>query len=306
MKGMLKLQFKNNMFINWNPQEKCVNAAQKYSAAENLIMVIKPTGINKIINIAPPKFIKTENGEIVNDLSGAYERRGAEGMAESDWLGPHYINWNWCGGTHGTYGGEGEPTGFSENAVIKLNGDIIDAEKEISQYAESFEMTWDTYAGSINKADAFLKERHLIRFDGVKWDVKTEIEFFKDLRWITYHGLQCVYGIWNGTVTYNGSVTAPIDKNADGETYMTESGIRDCETILLKKAGDCLEMYLDKSYGIGDRRYLKVDSGAFTATYNDAKNGKAYFSLVRGGNGIEIKAGETAALRGHYRFYSID
>lgn len=285
------------MYADWNAETRKLQVVQNYSASENFVAVIKPTGINKIINIAPPRFIANTDSVLSTDLESAYERSGAENMSESDWLSPHNIGGSWYGGTHGTTGESGEPTGFSDNVSLKINGKTVDAAENISRYAADLEITWDTYAGGTDKENAIVVEHHTLRFDGVKWRVRTELEFLADAEWNAYYGMQCVYGVWNGTVSYDGNGAKSISQ--DGVS--TDSNIRNCEKMLFNKGSDYLEMYIDSHYGLGDRRYLSSNNGAFTISYNVAKNGKAYFRLV---DGAQMKKGDTVGLIGSYRFYS--
>ena len=78
------------MYLQWDAGSKTMYAVQKYSDTENFVMAVRPTGVNQLMNIAPPRFVATSDGAIVSDLRQMYERSGAEGMSESDWLGPHY------------------------------------------------------------------------------------------------------------------------------------------------------------------------------------------------------------------------
>ena len=293
------------MYLQWNAASKTMYTVQKYSEDENFVMVVKPTGVNQLMNIAPPRFVSTANGKIVSDLSNMYERSGAEEMSESDWLGPHYINGTWYGGTHGTNSEQGDPTALCDNIKISVNGKSVPAESDLNCYAAALEITWDNFVGSSVKENALLIEHHVLSFDGATWDVETEIEFLQDVTWMSFYGMQSVYGVWAGNVSYNESEPQRIDVSASGgNSYDTSSNDPYCDVMLLRKDNDCLEMYIDNNFGMGDRRYLNGGNGAFTINYNSPKNGKAYFGLVSGNN--EIKAGDTEKFCGYYRFYSTD
>lgn len=293
------------MYLQWESASKTMYVAQKYSNTENFVMVVRPTGVNRLMNIAPPRFVATANGAIVSDLSRMYDRAGAEGMSESDWLGPHYIDGTWYGGTHGTDFEQGDPTAFCENIKITVNGRTVSPENDINGYAAAVEITWDNYVGGTVKENAMLVEHHTLSFDGAIWDVETEIDFLKDINWMSFYGMQSVYGVWSGYISYNETAPVPIDVPASGgNAYSTTANDRYCDTMLMRKENDCLEMYIDNNYGLGDRRYLTNDDGAFTVNYNDSKNGKAYFGLVSGNNAV--KAGSVEKLCGYYRFYSTD
>ena len=217
----------------------------------------------------------------------------------------HYINNTWYGGTHGTDSEQGDPTAFCENIKIRVNGKPILTESDMNGYAAALEITWDNYVGSTVKENAMLVEHHTLSFDGTTWDVETEIDFLQDINWMSFYGMQAVYGVWAGHISYNEAAPVAIDISASGgNAYSTASNDRYCDTMLLRKDNDCLEMYIDNNYGLGDRRYLNNNDGAFTVNYNTPKNGKAYFGLVSGSN--EIKAGNTEKLCGYYRFYSTD
>lgn len=291
-------------YLRFDAAARSLQVVQKYSDTEDLVMNVRPTGVNRIINIAPPQFIKNSDAAVSTALDRAYSRAGAENMSESDWLGPHYIGGNWYGGTHGTSGEGGTPTGLSDNVRLLVNGKSVDATQDLRQYAASVELLWDTYAGGETKSDALLVEHHSLRFDGTVWHVSTTIEFLAGVEWQAYYGMQCVYGVWNSTISYDGGTPQSIAENASGgNAHSTATDRKLCETMLLNKGSDYLRMYLDPYYGIGDRRYLSGNTGAFTATYNVSKNGKAYFGMV---NGAQMRKGATVSFLGQYRFYSSD
>ena len=299
------------MYVSWETDKKLMQVVQNYSDTEDFVMVMKPTGINNIFNIAPPKTIANTADTISNQVSSATLMAA---MSESDWFGPHIVNeaaagypgWGqFTGGTHGSNGNEtGDPTGYSDNIVVKVNGEA--ATGNVTAYATQLEITWDTYVQAHNRTaanmDAYLLvEHHTMRFDGVTWHVETDIEFKLDALWRTHYGMQCVYGPWNSTISYDSGAA----KDISGGNASTSSGSMLTEYMLLNEGGDYLEMYLDNSYGIGDRRYVASGNGAFTAAYGSAENGKAYFTLASTTtNGWEVEAGTVASYRGHYRFYN--
>ena len=64
-------------------------------------------------------------------------------------------------------------------------------------------------------------------------------------------------------------------------------------------------MYVDPTFGIGNREYLSdANKGAFCRNYGGA-NVKVYFNLV-GGKAYAMKEGNSVSYRGHYKFYYRD
>lgn len=286
------------MYVDYTAASNEFYVVQNYSAAENMVMQLKPTGINKLLNIAPPKFIANNSSKLSADVTSAYERSGAEDTSESDWLGPHFIDYTWFGGTHGTNGEGGYPTAFMDNVQIKLNGKSVDAAENIASYAASLTVKWDVYAGATNKEDCYVIEHHTMRFDGRTWHVETELEFNKDCTWNAYYGIQAVCGPFTGVISYDGGEEISLEGSSG---YSTTSGNADTHNVLMHKNSDYLNMYLDTGYGLGKRELCDGSDGAFTVTYNAAKNGKAYFRLV---SNAAVKKGDKAALKGSYTFYS--
>ena len=236
------------MYVDYNASSNEFRVVQNYSASENMVMLIKPTGVNKILNIAPPRFIANADSKLSTDTSSAYERSGAEGTSESDWLGPHYIDYSWLGGTHGTTGENGDPTAFMDNIQIKLDGKSKDANQNIASYAASLTITWDTYAGALDKENYYVVEHHTLRFDGKTWHVQTELEFNKDCLWGNYYGIQAVCGLWAGDISYDGGEIISLEGSSG---YSTTSGSANTQNMLMHKNSDYLNLYLDTGYSLG-------------------------------------------------------
>lgn len=281
------------MYVDYNADSKEFGVVQNYSASENMVMRIKPTGVNNILNIAPPKFIANTDSALSSDISSAYDRAGAEDTSESDWLGPHYIDYSWIGGTHGTDGEGGNPTGFTDNIQIKLDGKTADASQNINSYATTLTITWDSYAGAVTKAESVVVEHHTLRFDGKTWHVQTELEFNKACIWNRYYGIQAVFGPYSGEISYDGEEWVALGNTSSNKT--------DTQNMLLRKNSDYLNLYLDTGYGLGKRELYRGTDSAFTASYNAIKNAKAYFNLV---SDAAMKAGDKVGLMGSYTFYS--
>lgn len=300
----------HKMYVSWDSKTKLLQVAQKYSMFYDFVMVLKPLGPNSIFNIAPPKRIY--NGDTNRAVSSLLGAAPIVQMAESDWFGPHVVNSvsfpipgfsQFTGGTHGASGSEDAskgPSGRSDNIALKLDGKPVAGDYE--GYSDKLEITWDTYVQALNTLSIqreVLVEHHTMNFDGKIWNFHTEIEFLEEVKWRIYYGAQCVYGPWCERVTYSDGSSYSIT----GNNAATQSANKLCDTILLNKGNEYLEMYLDSSYGIGDRRYLAGDaSGAFTAAYGSATNGKAYFNLVNGKDWT-MEKGQKVSYRGHYRFF---
>ena len=297
------------MYVDWDAEKEVLQVVQKYSAVEDFVMVLKRTGPNAIFNIAPPKGITDFSEKVSNNVAKAGNKAA---MAESDWFGPHIVNATanpihshnqFTGGTHGASGTEDDsmgPSGRTDNIRLTVDGKL--KKGNLSCYASSLEITWDTYVQAMNTLQEdteVLVEHHTMSFDGITWQVHTEIEFLQDAKWRCHYGMQCVYGAWADTIRYDNEATQSIKRGGAS----TKSGSKQCETITMKKGVDCLEMYLDSSYGVGNRMYVQgAEHGAFSQAYGSAVNGKAYFLLVSGKD-WDMSKGDKVSYRGHYRFF---
>ena len=300
----------NAMYVNWENEE--LKVVQKYSSEKDFVMVMKKLGGNNIFNIASPLAIKNTGKNVSSDIASAVVM---DNLGTSDWFGPHKVYakqdkngdntgaWTYTGGAHNynnnaNYGETGV-TGRTANIVVKADGNEV--QSGFSDYADSLVVTWDNYIQAFNtmKADGtgreVLVEHHTVTFDGITWYTETEIEFLENVGWSEYYGNQCVVNsIWNERIKYG-------SQNWQSMSADTKASEEKCERMILNGDNDYLEMYLDSSYGLGDRSYLGADVSAYHKHYG---NDKAYFNLVDGD--YQMTAGTKVAYRGYYRFFTID
>lgn len=282
--------------------------------AYDMVMVLRHMGGNRIFNISSPLMIKKGTETELSVLENA--KQLIEDTLDSDWFGPHkvYVVNNADGDKQNSGGFQGGSHNYDNNenphaasatgrsTEITVVADGVKHTEPFEGYAEKADVYWNTYvqAGNTVKSDGtgreVLVQHHHMTYDGEKWLFDVQIEFFEDVYWQLYYGVQCVCGnSWNGEICYDNSPWQNIS------CHNTDSGCKLTEKITVRKNGHCLEMYLDKDYGIGDRRYLaKSNAGAFSRIY--AGFGKAYFQLVNADGNI-LRAGQTADYRGYYKFF---
>ena len=76
------------MYVQWENETDTLQVVQQYSDTQDLVMVMKPIGVNNIFNVAPPKVIADTADTISSDVSSATMLAQ---MTESDWFSPHYV-----------------------------------------------------------------------------------------------------------------------------------------------------------------------------------------------------------------------
>lgn len=289
-------------------QDDKIQTVFKYSPTQDFVMVLEKRGPNKIFNVGTPRAIANKQPKVSSNLDSAGYLYANLGV--SDWFGPHVVNalsnadgdrkWGeFTGGSHSYLNNESSgssATGRTDSIRLMVDGKQYDS---FSGYAERLDIYWDNYiqAANTKKKDGsgreVLIEHYHMSFDGRVWNVECDIEFLENVMWSRYYGMQCVYADWNQSIRYGGEDWIPLDSDTDAPDKM-------CDTMVLKRGNHYLEMYMDNSYGLGDRAYVSNNlPGAFSRDYG---NGKAYFQLV---NGMEkrMEAGTTVSYRGYYRFY---
>ena len=292
-----------------------VQVVTKYNSSYDMVMVLRSLGGNNIFNIATPLKIANTSDKVSNDLASASYL--IDTLGGSDWFGPHKVyavnnadgdkqgSGGYTGGSH-NYNNNENPadapaTGRSTNVRVVVDG--VTHSSSFEGYANYVDIYWDTYvqAGNTMKADGsgreVLVEHHHMTYDGTTWLTDTEIEFLEDVKWVEYYSMQCVNGNnWNGEIKYeNGEWISITDSDSNSNYKFTD-------TMTMRKNGHYLEMYMDNSYDLGDRRLIDSNtaSGAFSRIYSGF--GKSYFYLVNSNN-TYMKQGQTVSYRGHYRFY---
>ncbi len=165
-------------------------------------------------------------------------------------------------------------------------------------YAENLEIRWVNFVQAYNtkKSDGtgreVLKEIHRMFFDGVRFTCEIELVPFEDVTVLRWYGLQCPTShIWRGQAHYVGGTNRAYFDVATA----TSSGDKTATALILENEGNVLEMGIDPTVDIGDRRYYSGTEGIFTRTYN-----KAYMNII---SGAELEAGAVYTLKGYYRFH---
>ena len=281
------------LYVDWNPETRVLQAVQKYSDTHDLVSIIKPIAPNEILNFVSPKLIANTKSEISSDLSKA---KHWYAMPESDWLGPHGINGDWHGGSHG-HGANNNPTGYTDGVVLKVNGKATNG--NVGTYAGEINLSYTNYLWNSSTKKVFMTEHYSLTFDGEKWSVECNLKMLENTTgWTSYYGMQCTYGAWLDSIQYGDEEPVSIAA-ANGNT---KASSKMCDTMILRSnKGHALEMKMDRTYGLGKGNYIQSSSaGAFTAAYPHP-NGKAYFLLVNDGRNPPKNA--KFMWRGTYRFF---
>ena len=165
-------------------------------------------------------------------------------------------------------------------------------------YAEKIEICWTNYVQAYNtkKADGtgreVLLEKHRMFFDGERFRCEIELVPLEDVTVLRWYGLQCPTShIWRGQAHYVGGVNRAYFDVATA----TSSGDKTATALILENEGNVLEMGIDPTVDIGDRRFYTGTEGIFTRTYN-----KAYMNIIAG---ADLLANCVYTLKGYYRFH---
>ena len=286
--------YEDMMYVDWDPSTRILKVVQKYSSTQDLMSIVKPVAPNSIMNFVNPKLIANTAKTVSNNVAAATAMPGAGG-SESDWLGPHFINGDWHGGTHGH---DGATTAETVDVVLKVNGVVT--EGNVGTYAGEVTLTYTNNIWNSSTRETFLKEYYTLTFDGEYWHVECTLHFVKAAsNWKSYYGMQCTYGPWQDTIAYGDEEPVSIGDAAGN----TKASTWDCDTMTLRHSnGNALEMKMDRTYSLGRGVLLdkSTAAGGFTSAYPHP-NGKAYFTLVN--NGSSVNANAKYKWRGTYRFF---
>jgi len=311
--------------------EDDVRIVTRYNENIDLITHLRKMGGNDVFNISSPMVVPRGENLSDVDLTRATFLNG-QGLGESDWFGPYIVlalenidgtspgSMHFTGGNHEytNSGHGGTPTARTDNIVMRINGQRIT--ENFSGYADNIEITWSNYIQATNTKKADGTGREVMREDytitinlaplgehfhfdpkTISLEVENSIEFFEDVRIVTYYGLQAVHNAWNEEVAFsewavNYGTPMPVNSLQTGTTDPN------ADTVALRRGGHSLVMFLDTTYGLGQRQYLNdtprgefTNYTIFTATWN-----KTYFNLI---NHQEFSAGTIDGWRGTIAFY---
>lgn len=298
-------------------ENKNLIIASKYSNDYDLWISMTKNGASMIPQIG--KIYKKENQKIeigtdFNNIPDAFY------SPSSDWISPYgslYAKENpdtditdkfyWCGGWHGTNGGNGG-SATAKNIEYRV---LIDNAERIDSgiyYGDEIKVVIINGINAINTVKKDGSGRNVItetityKFKpNCEIEIDGKIQINENVSLDHYYGIQCEFlNVWNGgqlnvnDITNKGWFTnanASINGSTKKESIINNFFVRTTD----KK--DCIECYITPNYGLADRAYLLDDvSTAFTNAYN-----KSYFRLL---NKKQLSKDDVLCWRGGYHFYS--
>lgn len=277
----------------------------KYSAIQDAIVEWRLNGANGLFDFYRISFVDNNSQSVTTATSGTVAFTNT-----TDFLGPHtFLGKNNIDGTY--------PTGFNytggnhsidnvktarASSPVRLFVDGREVSGDFSGAGLNIEVTWANRIQAHNtfKTDGtgreVMEQRFKLTFDGVKFNIYSEIEFLEDATYKLYHGLQSNHlNMWDGTVYFHNS---PNRKKNDALTKQ-DSGDKKCNWITLEKGSHALDIYLDATEGLGRKDFV-LDS-AVNGAFNMDTSKKTYFTLM---SDRDFTAGDVLTFKGYYKFYS--
>ncbi len=278
----------------------------KYTATTDLRIRLQKKGGNNLFDFYQFALINNATEFVSSDYNGGAVRV----LTTSDWFAPFVMaaksnidgdattSHHFTGGNHeyNNTGTGGTPTARTVALHFFADG------REVSNtagYCDRIEIVWTNRVQAYNtkKTDGtgreVMEERHRMLFDGVRFRTHIELRPIENVTVETWYGMQCAtFGLWNGNAHYVGGANrALIDV-----TTATSCGNKAATALIIEKDHDVLEMAIDPTVDLGDRRFYSGTDGFFTRTYQ-----KAYMSVI---SNTDLNADEVYTLEGSYRFYS--
>ena len=283
----------------------------KYSASQDMRVRMKKKGGNNLFDFYQFALIDNATAFVSSDYSGGTIRI----TTPSDWHAPFVMaakanidgdavtSGHFTGGNHEytNTGTGGTPTARCTDLKFFVDGRqvAVGAEGVTEGYCDRMEIFWTNFVQAYNtkKADGtgreVMCERHRMLFDGVRFHSVVELMPLENVTVATWYGLQCATShLWQGTAHYvGGELRGRFDVST-----ATSCGNKTATALVIEKDGGVLEMAIDPTVDIGDRRFYNGSEGIFTRPYS-----KAYMNVIAG---TELAADSVYTLRGSYRFYS--
>lgn len=185
---------------------------------------------------------------------------------------------HFTGGNHEytNTGSGGTPTGRTTSVrVYADNSEVSDG----SGACKRIEIKWTNYVQATNtkKEDGtgreVLMENHVLSFDGVEWDTYVELIPLEDVTMATWYGLQATgtSGIYKN-IRYIGATNRGL---FDGSIARSVCGDKTATKVVCYGDAHKIEIEVDPTYDLGDRRYYNGTEGIFCEKY-----GKVYFNII--------------------------
>ena len=291
------------IYINYF--NEILNVTTKYSADKDLRIKMQKKGPNSLFDFSEMFFINNEYKTTSNDINGA----SAFYTSTSDWFGPYRvkavnnidgdsIGTNYFTGGNHSYENTTSGIATARNTSLKF---FVEGREVTSYqgYANYIEVRWSNrvQANNTTKADGngreVLEERYTLTFDGLRWNVKNEIEPLEDVSVDVYYGLQAQIGIWSNRIRFEGATNRAWI--TDVRSYANSQSMTTSAINLNGANGDCLEIGMDKRVDLGSLNFTNSTFDSFLT------NSKVYWNLIRGEQALV--ANNVYAFEGYYRFY---
>ena len=285
----------------------------KYNSNEDFRILFKPCGQSNLPQIN--NIYKLDN--TVKLPSSDFSNYGTLFQtASSDWVGPYICrtsnnngdkpdSWEFTGGWHG-FNGDQSGSATARNVSTKYYIDNIEIVDDSTNYGNEIKII---VVNNIQSTDTkkengggreCLQETIIYTITPNNVNVDVEIKALENVKITTYYGLQTVNNSYDGQILYvdDESMIGWTDcayVKIDGGTKTNS----DCGEYKLKKDNDLLIAWIDKSYGLGKRKYVNADKPlVWTADYN-----KSYMVLVNGN--LDLITNQILNWRGGYKFISL-
>ena len=292
-----------NIQYKVNEDEVCVSAP--YSPGKDMVVTLKKKGGNNIFDFY--QFATFEHGKAIENLVD--EELTVIQTIGTDWHAPFIVKAvnnadgdlpssnHFTGGNHEytNTGSGGTATGRTDS--VRVYADKQEVTDGIGA-CRHIEIKWTNYVQATNtkKEDGtgreVLIENHTLSFDGVEWHTCVEVIPLEDIIMATWYGLQAT-----GTSELYKSIryVGATNRNLyDGSTQRSNCGDNKATKVICCGDEHKLEIELDPTHDLGDRKYYSGTEGIFCETY-----GKVYFNIIAG---KQLTKDSLYSLRGKYRF----
>lgn len=264
-----------------------VFASTKYSSDTDLCVVFGKHGANNLPDFWKVRTVGNENRfPLINDDDSQFTTLLS---ISTDWHSPFVVKAlnnidgdkpsvnDYTGGNH-NYNNT-DRTGYTPTATCDSLRFFIDNQEttDFVGYCNTLKIKWSNRVQATNtkKEDGsgryVLRENHEIIFDGVRWQSTVEIIPLEEINIITYYGFQ-TSGIQ--TVYPNVRFVGALNRGVYSSSSVGESGDNIVNGIKIYGNNDSVELNLDTTFDLGNRRFYNGTKGA----YNTAN--KAYFYLI--------------------------
>lgn len=289
-----------------------LSVVNKYSGNQDIVYNIGKSGPNQLMDFTSLQFIENSTNDTSADIVSAVDFW----TNTTDCFAPYILqaadnidgdapdSLHFTGGKHGYLNNgsssqDNTRTARTTDVVLKVGGRIL---SQFEGYANYLELSWTNYIQATNtkKADGsgreVLVEHYVLTFKNGVFEVEYQSEVLEDLTIKTFYGLQLDNKAWQGSLFYNGAANMKKNEFVDLATSC-QSKKCDAMTLVDVTSKHQANLSIDYDFGIGDRRFLTIEKGAFSAPYN-----KVYFNLIEDST---FEKGDCMSFRGQYRFTSL-